>query len=379
MIRINNCVCSQNQNMIELICFLFPFFLSLIISFWLFPPIIRLSRRLQLFDAPTKRKSHRHVVPFLGGVCIFLTILGVVLILGIILYPINPSFFNFKLAFGLFIALFILIILGLKDDLMGAKPIEKLIFQILAVSFLILVSDVHILSLNGLFGIYYLSPWTSFLLSLFVFVLLINAFNLIDGIDGLSASISIISNLFMGAFFINNDSLFNAIIMFSFAGATLSFLFFNFSPNRKEKVFLGDNGALCLGLISAYGIIISMNQSVQMEAINADKFLKNFQIMIMALMSYPLLDTLRVFVVRLFQGINPFGADNNHMHHHLLKLRLSHKTSTLIIVFYTMLLLLIAFVLRPLNMNDHFMIMLMISMLVYFIPVISRFYGKYKS
>ncbi len=366
------------SNMFRLICFVFPFLFSMIISFWLFPPIIRLSRRLRLFDTPNKRKSHNDVVPFLGGVSIFLTILCVVLILGIVLYPINSSFFDFKLAFGLFIALFTLIILGLKDDLAGTKPIEKFIFQILAVSFLILVGDVHILSLNGLFGIYYLSQWTSFLLSLFVFVLLINSFNLIDGIDGLSASISIIGNLFMGAFFANNASFFNAIIMFSFAGATLSFLFFNFSRNRKEKVFLGDNGALCLGLISAYGIILSINQSVQIEAVDADKLYKNFQIMIMALVSYPLLDTLRVFVVRLLKGISPFGADNNHMHHHLLKLHLSHKASTLIIVFYTVLLFLVAFQLRSLNMNDHFAIILTISMLIYFIPLVSRFYEKYK-
>ncbi|MDO5968899.1 MraY family glycosyltransferase [Flavivirga aquimarina] len=363
--------------MVKIITSVLPFFLSILISFSILPRIIYISRKFKLFDKPSLRKSHRKKVPYLGGVSIFLSTIFVVLIIGST-YPLSKNILDLKLGFGLFVALFTLNLIGLKDDLVGTKPIEKFIFQILAVSFLISVSDVNILSLNGLFGIYSLNPLFSYILSLFVFILLINSFNLIDGIDGLSASISIISNLFMGFFFIKNDSIFNAIIMFSFSGATLSFLFFNFSRNLKRKIFLGDNGALCLGLISAYGIILSINQSVQIEDIATDKLFKNFQIIIMALVSYPLLDTLRVFFVRLFKGLSPFRADNNHMHHHLLKLHLSHRMSTLVIVFYTILLFLIAFMLRFLNINNHFIIILIMSMLIYFIPLISQFHKRYK-
>lgn len=331
-----------------------------------------------MFDKPNDRKSHHHSIPYLGGLGIFFAILFVTLIMGIMLYPNSDLFLDLKLVFSLYITLFTLLLGGLKDDLIGAKPFEKIIFQILAATFLILVGGVRILSLNGLFGVYDLTPAISFILSLFVYIFLINAFNLIDGIDGLSASISMISNLFMFFYFLKNESIFNAIIMISCSGATLSFLFFNFSWNLRKKIFLGDNGSLCLGLINAYGIILLFNQSIQTENIATVKLFENFLMIIVTLVSYPILDTLRVFVVRLYKGKSPFRADNNHIHHHLLRLQFSHKRSTLIIVFYTISLFLIAFILRFLDINLRFIVILMISTVIYVIPLISRLNEKYK-
>ncbi|MFI1771037.1 glycosyltransferase family 4 protein [Thalassobellus citreus] len=361
---------------VELLIVVFSFVLSIIISFYFLPRIILLSRKFKLFDKPSERKSHKYNVSYLGGIAVFLAVLLANLIIGILFYHINNSIYDFKLAFGLFTSLFVLVLVGLKDDLIGAKPLEKILFQILAATFLIVVCNVRILTLNGLFGVYYLSPLVSVSVSLFLFILLINAFNLVDGIDGLSASISILSNLVIGCFFLKYGLMFSAIILFSFSGATLSFLFFNFSYNLRKKIFLGDNGAFVLGLISSYAIIVSFNQCIKIDELLTNYVFENFQIIIITLVSYPLLDTVRVFMVRIYKGLSPFKADKNHMHHHLLKLNLTHKKSTLIVVVYTVFLFVLAFVLRFLNINDHFFIILGTSSVIYFIPIISNFYNK---
>ncbi|MDD7886230.1 MraY family glycosyltransferase [Flavivirga sp. 57AJ16] len=351
------------------------FFVSMIVTYFQMPYIINYAKKFKLLDKPTFRKSHDFGIPYLGGVCIFFTVVFIMLLLSIMNVFSIPAF-DFKLAFGLFLTLLVLIVLGLVDDFYGVNPLKKLTIQILLSTYLIVIFDIRIFNMNGLLGIYYLNYYVSFILSLFLMILLINSFNLIDGIDGLSASISSLSNFLIGYYFFKNGLLFNATIMLSFSGASIAFLFYNMNSKLTKKIFLGDNGSMSLGLISAYGIIQATNQPHLISDLVDENLFKNIQVIIITIVSYPLLDTLRVFVVRVMKGGSPFRADKNHIHHHLLKLHLTHKKSTLIIITYTILLFLLAFKLRFLDINTHFFVVFSISLMIYIIPFISKFYKK---
>ena len=340
------------------------------ISQLLIPQSIHFANRFQLVDHPDSRKTHLKSTPILGGLSIFF---GVIFAFGTTILFLNNQLeidLNYKLIFGLFSAISLMVFCGLKDDILQLSPIEKVFFQIITAFFVIVSCEVRIDNFGGLFGIYELSAFYSYIFSVFVFVILVNAFNLIDGIDGLSASISLISTLSFGTFFFFNDLVVQALVMLCYSGALTSFLIFNF----KKKLFLGDNGSMSLGVVVAYGVFSVITLTNDVSFVNETSFFtKNSIIVVLALISFPLLDTIRVFFVRMFKGQSPFKPDRNHLHHHLTRLNFSHFKSTLFIVTYTILITLIAVYLSSLDITKHFFIMLFFSCIIYLVSIISKF------
>tara|TARA_B110001450_G_scaffold117714_1_gene111166 strand:- start:7673 stop:8869 length:1197 start_codon:yes stop_codon:yes gene_type:complete len=355
--------------------FLYFFVLSLAfcISQLLIPQSILFANRFKLVDHPNSRKTHLKSTPILGGVSIFF---GVVFTFGTLMFFLYNQLeisLNFKLIFGLFSAVSLMVFFGLKDDILQAKPIEKVFFQIITAFFVIVSCEVRIDNFGGLFGIYELTSFYSYIFSVFVFVILVNAFNLIDGIDGLSASIGLISTLSFGTFFFFNDLVVEALVMLCYSGALASFLIFNF----KKKLFLGDNGSMSLGVVVAFGVFSVLSLTNDVSFVNETSFFsKNSIIVILALISFPLLDTIRVFFVRMFKGQSPFKPDRNHLHHHLTRLNFSHFKSTLFIVTYTILITLMAVYLSALNITKHFFIMLFSSCMIYLVSIISKSFNS---
>ena len=185
----------------------------------------------------------------------------------------------------------------------------------------------------------------------------------------LLASISLISTLSFGTFFFFNDLVVQALVMLCYSGALTSFLIFNF----KKKLFLGDNGSMSLGVVVAYGVFSVITLTNDVSFINETSFFtKNSIIVVLALISFPLLDTIRVFFVRMFKGQSPFKPDRNHLHHHLTRLNFSHFKSTLFIVTYTILITLMAVYLSSLDITKHFFIMLFFSCIIYLVSIISK-------
>ena len=350
----------------SLFLYVFVFSLAFGVSQIIIPQSIRFANRFQLVDHPNSRKTHLKSTPILGGVSIFF---GVVFTFGLTILSLYNQLelnLNYKLIFGLFSAISLMVFFGLKDDILQAQPIEKVIFQIITAFFVIVSCEVRIDNFGGLFGIYELSTFYSYIFSVFVFVILVNAFNLIDGIDGLSASIGLISTLSFGTFFFFNDLVVQALVMLCYSGALTSFLIFNF----KKKLFLGDNGSMSLGVVVAFGVFSVITLTNDVSFVNETSlFTKNSIIVILALISFPLLDTIRVFFVRMFKGQSPFQPDRNHLHHHLTRLNFSHFTSTLFIVTYTILITLIAVYLSALDITKHFFIMLFFSSIIYLISI----------
>ena len=299
--------------------------LSMITAFTLtylaIPSIIHVAEKKNLMDEPGDRHAHKTRIPTLGGIGIFAGV-----IFSIVLWTPFDVFQDLQYILCAFIIIFLI---GAKDDILPMSPFRKLMGQIFAAALVVFKAQIRLTSLYGLFGVYDIPYWASILLSVFTILVIINAFNLIDGINGLSGSISTLIALVLGTWFMLVDQIEFAIIAFALAGSVIAFLKYNFTPAR---IFMGDTGALLIGLICSILAIkfIDLHQKIP-DSIYAVKSAPAVAIGILIL---PLFDTLRVFVIRTARGRSPMTPDRNHIHHLLLDSGLNHMqaTSVLIIV-----------------------------------------------
>jgi UDP-N-acetylmuramyl pentapeptide phosphotransferase/UDP-N-acetylglucosamine-1-phosphate transferase len=221
--------------------------------------------------------------------------------------------------------LLVMFFVGVKDDIIGTAPVKKLVAHVLVGMVLVLMADIRIVSMHGLFGIEILPLWTSVFLSLFTYIVVVNAFNLIDGIDGLAGGVGFIASSAFGGYFALAGDPAMACLAFALSGSLLGFLLFNFSP---AKIFMGDSGSLTIGLIITILAIKVIGFDVSTIE---NKYILNISkpIFVMSVLVYPLVDTLRIFIYRAVRGVSPFTADRNHLHHLLIDIGLSHKASVI--------------------------------------------------
>ena len=191
---------------------------------------------------------------------------------------------------------------GIKDDIIGLSPKLKLFIEIFSSFIFIFLTDIRIDSFYGLFGVYDIPMIASYFYTIFVFVVIINSYNLTDGIDGLAASIAIIILSFFFYYFINIHSILGIISTCSMLGGILAFLRFNII-NNKQKIFMGDVGTLVIGYVLAVFTTMILSDFSSVD------FIPNKPVYILTLFAYPFLDTLRVFIIRGISGKSPFVAD----------------------------------------------------------------------
>jgi UDP-GlcNAc:undecaprenyl-phosphate GlcNAc-1-phosphate transferase len=241
-----------------------------------------------------------------------------------------------------FVSICIMFIIGLRDDVLALTPLQKLYAQFLPILILVFLSDGLISSSYVLFGDYVFPKWISLTISILVLLVLTNAYNLIDGLDGLAGAIGVIILGFYGAWFyaVGNTSL--AFINFCFGGSLLAFLFFNWQPS---KIFMGDTGALMLGLLISYMTIRFINMNYQLPDYFRFKFNSTVAAAI-CIIIIPVFDTTRVIILRLRKSQSPFKADRNHIHHQFLNLGFSHAKSVVAISVISIFFLVIAVLLR---------------------------------
>jgi len=211
--------------------------ISFLLCFVFIPQIIAVSNLRQFFDAPNQRSVHQTPSPLLGGVGIIFSMLITTFLAR---WHLNLTGNNI-----IFIGILIHFMIGMRDDLLPIKPLQKLSLQIL-IGGLMIYSGIHLTSLQGIFGVYELNLLVSIVLSLLIFLVVINAYNLIDGINGLAGGIALVATLFFGIWFSLVGQLFFALLAFSSFGAVLAFLYYNISP---AKIFMGDSGSISIGFI----------------------------------------------------------------------------------------------------------------------------------
>ena len=287
---------------------------SFVIAFTAIPVIIKIAERIGIFDIPNVRKVHFTPIPPLGGVGIFASL--IISTSSLASFSENPGLQYF------ISSAVIIFFLGLKDDILLISPMKKLIGQLIAAFILVYPGEFQLTSLHGFMGLTALNPLFSMLFSYITILVVVNAFNLIDGVDGLAGTLGLVSTLFFGVVFVIEKDFSFAILSFSMAASLLAFLSYNYSP---AKIFMGDTGSLLLGLVSAVLVIRFINTSslpgtvLQFSAAPAIGF---------AALFVPLMDTLRVTVLRVYRGRSPFDPDENHIHHLLMKRGLSHMQIT---------------------------------------------------
>ena len=303
--------------------YLISFATSAFITLVGIPLILRVAKSKNIFDEPNYRSSHSTHVPRLGGIVIFIaSVLGLTMWLGDVPFP--------ELA-SIVAALIILFFAGVKDDIVGMKPWTKLSMQVLSALLLSLGGKLRIESFYGLFGLESIPFFLTICLTVLVVVFIINAFNLIDGIDGLAAGLGIIvSFTFAVVFYVVGEYNF-VMLAFSLIGSLGTFLFFNFS--KKWKIFMGDTGSMILGLFVSIMALkfLNLNNKISLLEIG----FSNLPFLTILILFIPIFDTLRVFLIRLYLGKSPFRPDKNHLHHILLK-KVSQKHSKVSIIMYSL-------------------------------------------
>lgn len=298
---------------------IFSLLLSFVIVFVSVPSIVKVAQYKQLYDEPGRRKSHHHKTPNLGGIAIFA---GLIIATGL--------FADLTLSRELMqvlVAMVVIFFIGIKDDVLIIAPAKKLYGEILAAIIIVILGDIRFTSLHGFLGIYEINYISSISLTCFVVVVLINSFNLIDGIDGLASGIGIVVSLTFGTWFYLTGNHNYAILSAALLGALLAFFWFN-AYGKENKIFMGDTGSLILGLIMSV-LVIKFNEAN--ITYNGPYTISSAPAVSFGILIVPLFDTLRVFILRVLRGQSPFNPDKNHLHHRVLKLGFNHVESTAVI------------------------------------------------
>jgi len=323
---------------------------SFVISFLIVPVIIKYSLKKNLLDVPGRRKIHKKVTPSMGGIAIFCGFF-----ISSLIWIDFSQWNNIK---WILVALFVIFFIGVRDDLVPLRAILKLVGQILVASLLIFFFDLRLHSLYGIFGITELSDWASYLHTLGTIIIITNSFVLIDSLDGLAGSIAIIAFFSFGTWFYLADNNVYAILAYTMLGAVLAFLIFNWEPS---EVFMGDTGALVIGMLLAVMTIHFINVNYGLPAESPYKFLSSIGTAACFII-IPLVDTLRIIILRTVKGKSPFKPDKSHIHHAIMRLGKTHSQTTLILGGVQLFYIALAMVLH--NLSERYVLLAVVALSV---------------
>lgn len=264
-------------------------------------------------------------------------------------------------------------IIGLVDDLIHLTPIAKLIAQWITASLIFYTLDIGLTSFYGLFGDQNFHFAISYLLTLCTVVIITNALNLIDGIDGLAAVFSLIATLCFGTWFFFVSNYPYAILCFALAGGILAFLFQNWEPSR---IFMGDTGSLVIGTLLSVFTIQFINDNHILSNNHELKFKSSIGTAI-CVMVIPLIDIFRIVIIRLYKNISPFSADKRHIHHALVRLNLSHRQAVYILALVHVFFISLAFFMR--SVSQWYLLALITLLAIILCVVLDRLLANHHS
>lgn len=325
--------------------------LTFVITLLITPVVRKFAHLRDYLDRPdNNRKLHVRDVATMGGIGIFFAYYIGFTLSGYAGEMVGFPYFSAALLFLFFT--------GMKDDISEISVKFKLLIEIIVASIVIIACEVSITNFYGVFGIHEISVWMGRLITLFTIIVVMNAFNLIDGVDGLAAGLGCIATLLFGiGFWMAGDGVYMSFALILCA-ALFAFLMFNFSP---ASIILGDTGSLITGFLIAILAVqfVGLNESVSFT----EQFGEMSPILPIAILSVPLYDTFRVFLLRMFQGKSPFTPGYDHIHHVVLRIGFDHKRTAVFLYIISILITLIAYVSKSLEINTVLGIIL-ISMIL---------------
>ncbi len=330
---------------------------ALFITAKLMPLIIEFSNKLDLVDKPNERKVHVAAIPNLGGIGIFIGYM--VATIGWMVY------YGGTMEYALILyGLMILFVMGIIDDQIDMRASLKFLIQI-GVAVMIAAAGTRIENLNVLFGGTDDMPIIlQYTLTVLLLVGLINAFNLIDGVNGLAGGIAFIDAIIMGILLFNPDAILISLLAFGMAGALLGFLLYNFGT---AKIFMGDTGSLVIGYILAVLGVITIREGTSVGGFIEDN--SGLTIIVVGILILPVFDTIRVFTQRIAKRKSPFSPDKTHVHHLLLETntgkKITHKDVAIVLYIANIIIIATAFLLRDLHAAFSIPILFVIAFLFY--------------
>ena len=289
-----------------MLAYFVPFFIALIVSYAVTPGVKKLAIKIGAIDKPDERKVHTHVIPRLGGLAIYIGFMAAVLYS----MPVFSEFFGFLLGAAA------IVLLGIWDDIRNIPARVKLAGQIIAAAIPV-AYGVQIEWVTNPFGTILIIPeWLAVPVTVFWIVGFTNTVNLIDGLDGLAAGVSVIASISMFFMAVSMNQYLPAMILVAMSGAALGFLQYNFNP---AKIFMGDTGSMLLGYTMAVVAVLGLVKTAATVAL----------IVPIIALGVPIMDTLFAIIRRKMSGVPVFQPDKGHLHHRLLALGMTQKQAVL--------------------------------------------------
>jgi len=310
------------------------FVIALLLSRGMLPVIMLVTYKKRLFDPINDRKVHKCIIPRLGGVIFvpiqcFLFVVSLVFAVKIAHIEMDVQSWAFLPSFMMLLCgLGMLFMVGIVDDLIGVSYKWKFVIQIVAACFFPL-SGLWINDLYGVGFIVSLPAWIGMPLTMFVVVLIINAVNLIDGLDGLCSGVVAMGCLVLGSLFIYYGAWWHALFAFITVGVLIPFFYYNVfgATRRRRRIFMGDTGSMTLGYSMAFLAVSFAMNNAYIKPFSEGAIVVAFSTLII-----PVMDVARVMFIRWRKGKSIFKPDRNHLHHKFLRMGMSHRTAMLSIL-----------------------------------------------
>lgn len=317
-----------------LISILVPALSALLAVRWIYFKILKLAKEKGLVDNPDARKLQKFPVPVLGGLAVFFGVTFGMLTGCALYYTFNEDIIGQATEFTstrliqVMLAMSVMLYTGSLDDILGLSPRTRFVIEILVILGIVLSSGAWMDSLHGLWGVQEFTWWVAVPLTVFAGVGIINAINMVDGVNGLSSGLCITCSALFGVVFLYIGDVANAILAFTMVASLLPFFVHNVFGD-KSRMFIGDAGTMIMGILMTWFVICIISSNGYTTLIYDDVCIVA---MVLAFMSVPVADTLRVMTMRVFKGKSPFSPDKTHLHHAFVAMGVSHSITALSII-----------------------------------------------
>jgi len=307
---------STNVHVIPMTTYVCVYFGSLALALIATPIVIRMARDRGILDSPDPRKVHRKPVPRIGGLAIYIAMMGLSVPVLFLPNAIGQSFRAIAPQVATVLASgTIMLLVGLVDDIRSLRARTKLMAQ-LAAATLVCAAGVRIEAVSFGNGVVVSFGWLAWPLTVLWIVGITNAVNLSDGLDGLAAGIAAVACGVIAIYAMHTSNVMMAVLMLSLLGSLTGFLYFNFSPAR---IFMGDSGSLFLGMILGSSSVLCAAKTATLVGL---------ALPVVAL-GVPIFDTFFSMLRRFLQRRSLFAPDRSHFHHRLLAMGLRQRHAVL--------------------------------------------------